>query len=248
MSMRNGVRNISSLIVITLPIYKDTAYLEKATESLEEISALLAQNFLILIAEDGSNSSDVVDRLAQRYKNLVYFQNDQRLGRGRALREAWKKVSGDIYVYIDVDMATDLTKLDAYKHLLEGQNEADLVTGSRYVRGASIDRPWLRKTASIAYNWIIRILFQTGVHDHQCGFKSFSRKLVERLNEDAKSDSWFWDTEVVVLAKRFGFKIKEIPVHWVEKKGRRTPIRRLLSDVCLHGAGLVTLFFRVHFS
>lgn len=242
------MKNKSSLIVVTLPIYKDTAYLEKAIESLEEATASLAENFLILIAEDGSDSSDVVDRLVQRYKNVVYFQNDRRLGRGRALREAWKKVPGDIYVYIDVDMATDLTKLDAYKNLLEGQNEGDLVTGSRYVRGASIDRPWLRKTTSIAYNWIIRILFQTGIHDHQCGFKSFSRKLIERLNEDAKSNSWFWDTEVIVLAKRFGFMVREIPVHWVEKKGRRTPIRRLLSDVCLHGAGLVTLFFRVHFS
>jgi glycosyltransferase involved in cell wall biosynthesis len=242
------VKTRTSPIVITLPIYKDTAYLEKATESLEEITPSLAENFTIVIAEDGSNSSDIVDRLSQRYRNIVYFQNDQRLGRGKALREAWKKVQGDIYVYIDVDMATDLTKLDAYRNLIEGQNEADLVTGSRYVQGSLTRRPLLRRTTSIAYNWTVRILYQTGVHDHQCGFKSFSRKLVERLNVEARSDSWFWDTEVIVIAKKFGFKIKEIPVCWVEKKGRRTPIRRLLGDVWLHGAGLVALFFRVHFS
>ena len=242
----NEMKNKSSFIV-TLPVYKDTAYLEKATESLEEITNSLAENFTILIAEDGSNSSNIVDHIAQQYKNIAYVHNDQRLGRGKALREAWKKVEGDIYIYIDVDMATDLTKLDAYRNLLYGQNDADLVTGSRYVRGSLTTRPWLRKTTSIAYNWIIRILFQTGVHDHQCGFKSFSRKLVERLNEEAKSDSWFWDTEVIVLARSFGFRIKEIPVHWVEKKGGRTPIGRLLSDICLHGAGLVTLFFRIYF-
>jgi glycosyltransferase involved in cell wall biosynthesis len=238
------VQNKSSLIVITLPIYKDTAYLEKAIESLEEITPSLAENFIILIAEDGSNSSEIVDRLAQRYKNIVYFHCDQRLGRGRALREAWKKVQGDIYVYIDVDMATDLRRLDAYKNLLEGQNEADLITGSRYIRGAITTRPWLRKTTSIAYNWIVRNLFQTGVHDHQCGFKSLSKKLVERLNVETKSDSWFWDTEVIVLAKEFGFKIMEIPVYWVEKKGRRTPIKRLMTDVRLHGVGLLRLVYR----
>jgi len=246
--MMNEVQTDSSLIVLTLPIYKDASYLEKAAESLEKISTTLVRKFTIVIAEDGSNSSEVVNRITQQYKNVAYFQNDRRLGRGRALREAWNNVQGDIYVYIDVDMATDLTKFDAYKNLLEGQNEADLVTGSRYVPGASTNRPWLRKNASISYNWIVRVLFGTGVHDHQCGFKSFSRKLVECLNAEAKSDSWFWDTEVIVLAKKFGFKIKEIPVYWVEKKGRRTPIKRLLSDVWLHGAGLLRLLYRTHFS
>ena len=63
-----------------------------------------------------------------------------------------------------------------------------------------------------------------------------------------KSDSWFWDTEVIVLAKKMGLPIKEIPVDWVEKKGRRTPLKRLLRDVWLHGMGLLTLFYRVYFT
>jgi len=235
-------------VVVTLPVYRDASFLDKACTTLEELTSQITKEFTLLIAEDGSNSSGIVEILRKRYENIVYVQNDRRLGRGRALREAWKKVQGDVYVYIDVDLATDLTKLDAYKNLFEQQRDFDLVTGSRYVPDSITSRPWLREAASIAYNWWVRMVFQTGVHDHQCGFKSFSRALVERLAVEAKSDSWFWDTEVIVLAKRLGFRVKEIPVYWTEKKGKRTPIMRLLKDVWLHGTGLLELFYRVYLS
>ncbi len=235
-------------VVVTLPVYKDSQFLEKAAEVLETATFAITNDFTLLIAEDGSNSSDIVDRLKTKYQNIIYFQSDRRLGRGKALREAWKKVQGDVYVYIDVDLATDLTELDAYKNLVEEQKEFDLVTGSRYIPGSTTTRPRLRRAASIAYNSFVRILFQTGVHDHQCGFKSFSRKLVELLSIEARSDTWFWDTEVIVLARKSGFRIKEISVHWTEKKGSKTPMNRLMKDVWLHGTGLLGLLFRVYLS
>lgn len=235
-----------SKLIVTLPIYKDTIFLEKTTDALEEITPSISRDFTLLIAEDGSDSSEIVERLRTKYQNIVYIQNAQRLGRGKALREAWNKVQGGIYVYIDVDQATDLTKFNAYANLIEQQREFGLVTGSRYIPGSVTARPWLRRTASVAYNWLIRILFRTGVHDHQCGFKSFSRELVERLAIEARSDSWFWDTEAIVLARKLGFRVEEIPIYWSEKKGRRTPIRRLLRDMWLHGIGLLGLFQRVY--
>ena len=153
-----------------------------------------------------------------------------------------------MYVYVDVDLATDLAKNNAYRNLIQLQNQFDLVTGSRYMPGSSTNRPRLRRDASVAYNWLVRFLFQTGIHDHQCGFKSFSRRLVDLLAVEARSDSWFWDTEVIVIAKRMGFRVKEVPIDWQEKKGQRTPLKRLLRDVWLHGTGLLTLLYRVYFT
>ena len=231
---------------MTLPVFKDSRFLKRAVESLEELTPKISKNFILLIAEDGSNSYEMVCDLTRKYPNLTYFQYDQRLGRGRALREAWNRVEGDVYVYIDVDLATDLLKFDAYRNLIERQADFDLVAGSRYMRGSSTERPKLRRYASLAYNWLIRILFHTGVHDHQCGFKSFSRELVKLLGAEAKNDSWFWDTEVIVLAKKFGFRICEIPIHWRERKGYKTPVARLMKDIWLHGSGLVKLLVRVY--
>lgn len=237
-----------SQLIVTLPVYRDTKFLEETSQIIEALTPTLVDDFTLLIAEDGSNSSEIVADLRKKYRNLLYFQNDRRLGRGKALRDAWKEVRGGVYAYVDVDLATDLTKLAAYENLIKQQGDFDLVTGSRYIHGSITSRPWLRKAVSLAYNWWVRTVFQTGVHDHQCGFKSFSRELVERLTVEAKSDSWFWDTEVIVLAKKLGFRVKEIPVYWTEKKGRRTSIIRLLKDVWLHGTGLLQLFYRVYLS
>jgi glycosyltransferase involved in cell wall biosynthesis len=233
-------------LIVTLPVYKDTSFLESTADVLEQATKAISGNFTLLIAEDGSNSSQVVSQLEQEYSNVVHFQHDQRLGRGKALREAWKQVRGDVFIYVDVDSATDLWKFDAYRNLILLQKDFDLVTGSRYIHGSTTNRPFLRRLTSQAYNGLVRLLFQTGVHDHQCGFKSFSRTLVERLAVEAKSDSWFWDTEVIVLAKKMGFKIKEIPIHWTEKKGTRTPLKRLAKDMWLHGSGLLNLIYRTY--
>jgi len=231
-------------IVITLPVYKDTSFLEGAISAIQQHTSRLSSNFGIIVAEDGSDSSSIVKKLMKNFNNITYFQHNKKLGRGRALREAWLKVNADIYAYLDVDMAGDLEQLNAYSNLINLQSEYDLITGSRYLPESITNRPLIRRLASIGYNWLVRIMFRTGVHDHQCGFKSFSKELVETLSKEAKSDSWFWDTEVIVVAKRLGYRIKEIPIYWTESKGRKTPLRRLAKDIWLHGKGLLVLFFR----
>lgn len=102
-----------SRLIVTLPVYRDTSFLEKACEKVEEVTPSVTTNFILLIAEDGSDSSEMVDRLKQTYPNIVYTQNDQRLGRGKALRKAWSSVEGNVYAYLDVDLATDMLKFDA---------------------------------------------------------------------------------------------------------------------------------------
>jgi glycosyltransferase involved in cell wall biosynthesis len=233
------------LIIITLPIYKDNVYLARACTALEELAPAICTEFKLLIAEDGSDSSEIVTELRQKFSNIIYVRHEDRLGRGRALREAWRKMEADVYVYLDVDLATDLRRFGAFEKLIIMQKQFDLVTGSRYIKGSITTRPRLRRWASVAYNALVRGMFGTGVHDHQCGFKSFSRKLVDMLASEATSDSWFWDTEAIILAKKFDFKIAEIPVYWTEQKGAKTPLRRLVNDVWLHGSGLVRLFWRI---
>jgi len=238
----------SARLVITLPVFRDSKFLEDTLKELDTATRSIAKDFIFIVAEDGSNSSKLVDELKAKYHNLVYIQSDERLGKGRALRESWGKVDGDIYLFADVDLATNLTKLDAYRNLVESQQEYDLVTGSRYLPGSSCERPSLRKLASLTYNWLVRLLFRTGVRDHQCGFKSFSKGLVERLLVESRSDSWFWDTEAFVIARKFGFRIHEIPIYWVEIQATKTSLRRLMSDALLFGSGLLRLLKRTYFT
>ncbi|MBS7622426.1 glycosyltransferase [Candidatus Bathyarchaeota archaeon] len=223
-------------VIITLPVYKDSEFLRRAVELLEEVTPSITRDFTIVVAEDVSDSSRIVCELTTKYPNIYYCQSDRRLGKGRALREVWKKIGGDVYVFMDVDLSTDLIMFGAYDNMIRKTGEYDLVIGSRYIQGSVVKRPWLRVFASLFYNLIVRSLFHTGVYDHQCGFKSLSRKAATLVLAGTKSNSWFLDTELIVLALRRGLRVLEIPIFWVEKKNKKSVVEviNLVKDACIH--------------
>jgi len=236
-------------LAVTLPCYGDTELLPKAVKLLEQVTPAIESDFLIVVAEDGSDSSGVISDLSSRYSNIVYFHSSRRLGRGATLRQAWSRVSAEIYLFMDVDLATDLFRLNAFSSLVQkAKNGCDLVTGSRYHPDSAMYRPIIRWLASLAYNRMVRLLFGSKVRDHQCGFKAFSAGLIREVRDVVKSSSWFWDTEIIVVAQKKGFRVEEIPVFWVEMKGPRTPIKRLLRDIWLHGTGILRLLWRCYFT
>ena len=85
------------------------------------------------------------------------------------------------------------------------------------------ERPFKRDFASKAYNFLVRLFLSSKLHDHQCGFKAFKRNSLMQIIDRAKDTHWFWDTEILVIAQRMGYKVREIPVRW--KQARETKVR-----------------------
>jgi len=92
----------------------------------------------------------------------------------------------------------------------------DFVTGSRYIKGSDVERNFKRRTLSLIYNILIRIILRVNFKDAQCGFKAMSKRLVSEVIPKTTDNGWFWDTELMILAGRSGFKILEVPVSWRE--------------------------------
>lgn len=205
----------------------------------------LGHPYTLLIAEDGStdNTFKVAKGLVQTYPNLKLIHSDSKLGRGRALRNAWKSTLADVYVFMDADLATDLRFLPKLVSRMQSEG-LDFVTGSRYSPGSSLRRPMLRKMFSLAYNAIVQVLFRTHISDHQCGFKAFSRRAVMTVLPLTRENGWAWDTEVIVYLKSLGWKMAEMPVSWKEMKSKRTPIKRLVMDIREQGPALVRILVR----
>lgn len=195
-------------LIVTLPCCDDSEFLVEAVETLENETKKYTVNFKVLVVEDVSDSSKIVENLQKRYGNIIYFHSREKQGRGKALRQAWRKVDGDVYLFMDVDLSTDMKRMDAYSKLIRGvsENGFSIVTGSRYLPESRAYRPIIRWLASKAYNFLIRLMFQTEISDHQCGFKSFSRRCIIDMDTVVKSDSWFWDTEILVMAKKMDTK------------------------------------------
>jgi len=231
-------------LVVTIPCHNEGKFLQDAVQVVRGETQKLSNDFVVVLAEDGSTDEtpEVARKLAIQYPDVVHIHYQRKLGRGKALKNAWRRTDGDIYVYFDCDLATDMKH---YKQLIKLISDGNhLVTGSRYSKGAKVERPFLRLVISKIYNVMIRLLLQDDVNDHQCGFKAFSRKLIIELLPECRSDDWFWDTEIIVLARKKGYKIIEIPVEWKEKRRLGLQLRRLVRDIVVHGTATIQLLFR----
>ena len=229
------------MIVVTVPAYNELKNLRKCVESLLQETLPLNEEFCIVIAEDGStDGTDVVAKcLEGMHSRVIHFHSAQKLGRGLALKRAWSKVDGDIYVFVDCDLATDMKYFPQLINSIREGN--DLATGSRYIKGAKVNRPFLRDFTSRIYNRLIRMMYKDKVFDHQIGFKAFSKRLIKDELNNCKSDDWFWDTEIIVRSIHDNYKYVEFPVEWKEKQRKNTSLRRLIMDVMIHGVGIIRL-------
>ena len=212
---------------IVLPVLNEERSLRDSTARLHEfLSANLGgREWRILIADNGSTDStpDVAMQLTRDYERVGYMRLEQR-GRGRALKRAWLESSADILAYMDIDLSTDLA---ATVRLVESiaSGEYALAIGSRLKAGAVVvGRSPLREFLSRGYSLLFRTMFFTGFRDAQCGFKAISRQAARDLLPLVRDTTWFFDTELLLLAEKNGYAIDEIPVRWTDDPDSRVRI------------------------
>lgn len=211
---------------LVIPCLNEVAQLEWSVEKAREF---LGKNFPyrweIFVADNGSKdgTAELADRLSKKYPGEVgYFTIPER-GRGRALRKAWIECDADIVAYTDVDLSTELealTKLCVAIH--EGGH--DIATGSRLLPQSDIKRGLKREVISRCYNVMIKLMLFTHFSDAQCGFKAVSRKVVREIVPQIEDQAWFFDTELLVLGEKQGYRIADIPVKWIDDDDSRVKI------------------------
>ena len=124
---------------------------------------------------------------------------------------------------MDVDLSTDLAALlPLIAPLLSGHS--DLAIGSRLARGSNVVRSVKRELISRCYNVILRGTLAARFTDAQCGFKAIRRDVAAELLPLIQDNSWFFDTELLVLAQRCGLRIHEVPVDWIDDPDSRVDI------------------------
>ena len=214
--------NDSVEVSVIFPAYNEVEYLQPAVEKTTKALKEFTDSFEIIIAEDGSTdgTAERAEELAQKFPYVKHLHGDERLGRGTALNNAFCQSSGDVLVYMDLDLATDLKHL---RQLVEAitREGYDFSTGSRMLPDSKVERTLRRTLTSKTYNFFVRHILGSKLRDHQCGFKAFRREPALQLIGEVTARHWFWDTEILVRAVRHGYKIKEIPVKWTSGRGTK---------------------------
>jgi glycosyltransferase involved in cell wall biosynthesis len=230
-------------ISVVFPAYNEASSLESAVDKVSQALNEFTLSYEIIIAEDGSTdgTDKLAATLAEKHPFLKHIHGKKRLGRGTALKNAFKQSRGEVLVYMDLDLATDLKHLKPLVLAIESEGY-DFATGSRMLHESKVKRSGTRNIVSKTYNFMVRTVLGSMVHDHQCGFKAFQREQLMRLLDEVGANHWFWDTEVLVRAHRRGYKIKEIPVTWTG--GRKTKVS-LLKDSLNMGWQIILLWWHL---
>jgi len=227
-------------VLITVPVLNEEYDLEKNIKILADFST---KNFNyeweIEIADNGSSDKtpEIGQKLANENNRIKYLRLEKR-GRGLALKESWQKSNADILSYMDVDLSANI---EAFPKLIEEiMKGADIAIGSRLSKFSRTKRQPKREIISRGYNLLIKLLFQNKFSDAQCGFKMIKREVAKALLPKIKDDSWFFNTELLFLAERCGYKISEVPVEWIEDLDSRVNIlKTAIEDI----KGLVRIKF-----
>ncbi|MFB6092602.1 MAG: flippase-like domain-containing protein [Haloquadratum sp.] len=216
-------------VSVVLPAYNEADTIEETVETtVRTLGSFLAPDaFEVIVAEDGCDdrTPEIADRLAAADDRVRHVHSDERLGRGGALERAFEAAHGDVLVYFDTDLATDMRHLEELIERVRS-GDADVATGSRWLPENVADRPAKRGVPSRVYNGLVRLFLRSDLRDHQCGFKAFSREAFEALRTDVEDDHWFWDTEMLVRAQRAGYDVAEFPVDWTPKGDTKVDLVR----------------------
>lgn len=213
---------------IVIPAYNEE---KRIGPSLEKIRAYLARKPFtseVIVVDDGST-----DRTAQVAREalegrILYevSRREKNIGKGFSVREGVLASSGQVILFTDADLSTPIDELDKFLQRLD--EGFDMVIGSRAIPGCEIRvrQAAPREAMGRFFNRLVRLFVMRGCPDTQCGFKALRRGPAIDLFSKLQTRGFSFDVELLVLARKAGYRIAEIPVVWCNSPPSRVRIIR----------------------
>lgn len=206
---------------VVIPVYNEELELEERVNTL--VGYLMTNlpdfSWKVTVADNASTDRTpaIGKKLEKKYPEVTYFRLEQK-GRGRAVKTVWTASKADIVAYMDVDLSSDLKHFPSLvRSLLRGY---DIAIGTRNLGNSHVyGRNLLRTITSKGYIALIKLFFQVRFSDAQCGFKAVTRKVVTNLIPHIQDNAWFFDSELLIVGEKLGYRIYEEAVTWIDNPG-----------------------------
>jgi dolichyl-phosphate beta-glucosyltransferase len=204
------------LISIVIPAYNESARIGKALS--EVLRCVHERNWHaeILVVNDGSTDSTaaIVNQLAQLHPEVRLLNNPQNRGKGFSVRHGVLHAVGEIVMFTDADLSAPMEEAERLFHALE--EGADIAIGSRWLQRnrQTVKQPLYRQLFGRCFNAITRLVMGLPFADTQCGFKAFRRPVAQTIFQLQRIERWGFDPELLFIALKRGYKVKEVPVTW----------------------------------
>ena len=222
-------------LTILIPAYNESRRIISTLTDIDNYISNSSNSFFteVIIIDDGS--TDGTKETAKSWiqsecKNKKSFQVTSyypNQGKGYAVRKGILKASGDLVLYTDADGASPIKEAEK---LISAINDGfDIVCGSRILKDKDsvVKMSIKRRFVGFVFQSILKLLNLADLKDTQCGFKLFKSEAAKNLAEHQKCFNYSFDIEYLFLAKKLGYKIKELPINWSHVEGSKINI---LSD------------------
>lgn len=221
----------TTVLDVVVPVHNEQATVGACVHRLHaHLVATFPYPFRITIADNAS--TDATWATAQALTTELQGVRAVHLtakGRGRALKQVWLGSDALVLAYMDVDLSTDLDALwPLVAPLMSGHS--DVAIGSRLARGSRVVRGAQREVISRCYNLFLRGALGARFSDAQCGFKAIRGDVARELLPLVRDTTWFFDTELLVLAERAQLRIHEVPVDWYDDPDSRVDVVSTARD------------------
>jgi glycosyltransferase involved in cell wall biosynthesis len=223
------------LLTLVIPAYNEELRLPATLVKVSEAFEARGEPYEVLVVVNGSTdrTEDVVKAAAERNDNIRLIVTHSP-GKGRAVRIGMSEARGERIVFADADLSTPIDEVIGLAALLDERHQ--VVIASREGTGARrMGEPYIRHLMGRVFNLLVQALAVRGIQDTQCGFKAFTQKAAQDVFSRQRIVGFGFDVEVLYVARKLGYGIKEVPVNWAYAASSRVdPVKdtlRMFRDV-----------------
>ena len=203
-------------VSLTLPAYNEAATIAATIRETGGYFRSRGLSYEIVVAADGDDGTrELALETARQGEPVRVIGNRERSGKGRGVREAMALARGNIAGYADADNKVPIVEFDKFRPWLA--QGCDVVIGSRSMRDSQIERrqPLYRQLGGKGFGLFMHaVVGLEGITDTQCGFKFFTRAAAREIFSRQQIDGYMFDVEILVLARRLGYTIQQVPIRW----------------------------------
>ena len=211
------------LLSVVIPAYNETSRIVPTLEKVLDFLRTRPESCEVVVVDDGSTDKTVelVEEVCRRSGAVRLLRNSVNLGKGAAVRKGMLNARGAYILFTDADLSAPIAEAERLlKPLDEGY---DVVIGSRALKREwiSIHQPRFRENAGKLFNLFMRGITGLDFRDTQCGFKAFRRKAARAIFACQTARGFGFDAEILYMARKFGYRALEVPVHWDHSAGTK---------------------------
>jgi dolichyl-phosphate beta-glucosyltransferase len=214
---------------IVIPAYNEEARIAPTIREAVAYCRSRHRAFELMLVDDGSRdgTTAVGRRLAEDFPELRVIRLASNHGKGYAVRTGVINALGRMVLFADADGSTPISELERLEAAIDAG--ADLAVGSRELRadGVRVQAKLYRRLIGRTFHCMVELLADVDVTDTQCGFKLFRAAVAHDLFSRMVMNGFSFDVEVLVMAKRRGYRVAEVPINWTHQPGSKV---RLTSD------------------